>query len=119
MLPRKYRLPLRTELVRVQKEGKLFQGRLFSLLVTKQPPTTNHQSPTTRFGFIISTKVHKKAVKRNRAKRLLSEAIMGLALGIKPDFDIIVLARKKVIEANLEEIRKEIERLFIKAEVID
>lgn len=71
-----------------------------------------------RFGFIISTKVHKKAVKRNRAKRLLTEAVLSLSSKIKPGFDVVFLAKKKIIDISLEEIKKEVKRLFIEAELI-
>jgi len=113
MLSKKYRLPLRTELKRVKKEGTLVQGRLFSLLVSQSKKT--HPS---RFGFIISSKIHKKAVRRNQAKRLLSEAIFDLSPKIKPGFDVVFLAKKKIIEADLEEIKKEVKKLFVKAGMV-
>lgn len=114
MLPRKYRLPLRTELKRLQREGSLVHGRLFSLLVSRQP----RENQPSRFGFIISTKIHKKAVKRNRAKRLLSEAIIDLSPKINPGFDVIFLAKKKIIEADFKEIKKEVKRLLVKARMV-
>lgn len=115
MLPKEYRLPLRKELKRVKKEGVLIQGKLFSLLVSHQ--TVRNQS--SRFGFIISTKVHKKAVKRNRAKRLLSEVLSSLMAKIKPGFDVVFLAKKKLVGADLKEIKSEIKKLFAKAGVVD
>ncbi len=113
MLPKQYRLPLRTELVRIQKEGKLFQGRLFSLLVA--PQSANKPS---RFGFIISSKIHKKAVKRNRARRLLIEAIQFLLFRIKPGFDTVFLAKKAIIGPELEEIKRETKDLFQEASLL-
>lgn len=110
MLPRKYRFPLRTELVRVQEEGKLFQGRLFSLLVAK-----NEGFKPSRFGFIISTKIHKRATKRNRARRLLVEAIRNLLPKIKPGFDCVFLAKKAIVGKKLTEIKKETKKLLCKA----
>lgn len=114
MLPRKHRLPLRTELNRVKKRGVLVQGKLFSLLVSRQ----FKKAQPSRFGFIISTKIHKKAVKRNRARRLLSEAISSLFPEMKDDFDAVFLAKKKIIEANSKEIKKEVKRLFNKAGMV-
>lgn len=114
MLPRKHRLPLRTELKRVKKKGTLIQGRLFSLLVSHQPK----KNQLSRFGFIISTKIHKKAVKRNRVKRLLNEAILGLMPKIKLGFDAIFLAKKKIIGADLKEIEREVKKLFAKAGMV-
>lgn len=117
MLPKQHRLPLRTELKRVQKEGKLIHGQLFSLLIAKQPAINNQHSP--RFGFIISSRVHKKAVKRNRAKRLLSEGIRSLLPRIKLGFDTVFLAKKGVIDKELIEIQAEIERIFRRGGVIE
>jgi len=114
MLPKKHRLPLRTELNRVKKKGILVQGKLFSLLVSRQ----SKKSQPSRFGFIISTKIHKKAVKRNRAKRLLSEAVTSLFPEMKNGFDTVFLAKKKIIEANPEEIKKEVEGLFKKTGMV-
>lgn len=125
MLPRKHRLPLRTDLARVQEEGKLFQGRLFSLLVSHQPSipkesraasTINHQP--SRFGFIISTKIHKRAVKRNRIRRFLIEAIRSLLPKIKPGLDCVFLAKKAIVGKELSEIKKETKKLFQKAKLI-
>lgn len=114
MLLKKHRLPLRTELKRIKKEGILIQGDLFSLLVSRQP----RKNQFSRFGFIISTKIHKKAVKRNRVKRLLNEAILGLLPKIKPGFDVVFLAKKKIIEADLKEIKREVKKLFAKAGMV-
>lgn len=111
MLPKKHRLSLRTELKRLKKEGVLVQGKLFSLQVSQ----SKKEQPS-RFGFIISSKIHKKAVRRNRAKRLLSEAIVTLE--IKPGFDVVFLAKKRLIEASPQEIGAEVKRLFDKAEMV-
>ena len=83
------------------------------MLVSQSP-----KKQSSRFGFIISTKIHKRAVKRNRAKRLLSEAIFALSPKIKPGFDVVFLAKKKIVEANLEEVKIEVKRLFAKAGMV-
>lgn len=114
MLPKQHRLSLRTGLKKVKKQGTLIQGDLFSLLISRQQGI---KQPS-RFGFIISTKIHKKAVKRNRVKRLLSEAIQGLLLKIEPGFETVFLVRKKVIDASLSEIEKGVKKLFIEAGVM-
>ncbi len=113
MLPQKHRLSLKTELKKIKEKGTLIQGRLFSLLVS--PSNKNQPS---RFGFIISTKIHKKAVKRNRAKRLLSEAIIELIEGIKPGYDVVILAKKKIIEADFKAIKEEMRYLLAKAGMV-
>jgi len=116
MLPSKHRLPLRTELHQVKEKGVLIQGRLFSLILTHQGGKIRQAS---RFGFIISTKVHKKAVKRNRAKRLLGEAIQELLPKMKSDFNVVFLAKKRLIEAPPATIKIELKKLFTQAGIID
>ena len=119
MLPKQYRLPLRTEFKRIKKEGKLFPGRFFSLLVSHQPqaiPRTeprgeaSYQPP--RLAFIISKKIHKKAIKRNRVRRLLVEAVRGILPKIKPGFDFVFLVKKTILEKKLSEIKNEVEKFF-------
>lgn len=112
MLPQPHRLPLRTELRQVKKEGRLFQSKLFGLLLS---PSTKNQ---TRFAFIISTKVHKKAVKRNRAKRLLTSVLKELLPQIKPGFNGVFLAKKTLIEADFKEIKKEMVLLLEKTKIL-
>ncbi len=128
MLPKQYRLPLRTEFKRIKKEGKLFPGRFFSLLVSHQPPLgpslgarpatprteprgeASYQPP--RLAFIISKKIHKKAIKRNRVRRLLVEAVRGILPKIKPGFDFVFLVKKTILEKKLLEIKNEVEKFF-------
>lgn len=112
MLPQSHRLPLRTELRQVKKEGQLFQGKLFGLLLSPSPKTQ------TRFAFIISTKVHKKAVKRNHAKRLLSSILKELLPQIKPGFNGVFLAKKPLIDAAYSQIKEEVSFLFKKARIL-
>ncbi|MCJ7829595.1 ribonuclease P protein component [Patescibacteria group bacterium] len=112
MLPKQHRLPLRTELRRVKKEGQLFQSKLFGLLLSPS------QETQTRFAFIISTKVHKKAVKRNHARRLLSEAIRELLPQMKPGFDGVFLAKKSLIESDFKQIKQEMILLLKKVHLL-
>jgi ribonuclease P protein component len=112
VLPKQNRLPLRTEFKRLRKEGQIFQGKLFGLLLSPSLKTPS------RFAFIISTKVHKKAVQRNHARRLLSEAIKEFLPQIKPGFNGVILAKKALIEANLSQIKQEVSVLFRRANLI-
>lgn len=98
MLPKKYRLPLRTELHRLQKEGRLYHFPFFGLLAGK------NNLPVSRFAFIVSKKIHKKAVRRNRIKRLLREAARELLPQIKPGFDVVFLTKKNIIDQDLSSL---------------
>ena len=112
MLPRENRLLRKPDFEVVKEKGKKFQSNLFGLLVY----STDNQ--ISRFGFIISTKLSKRAVKRNRVKRILRERVRLLLPKIKPGFDIVFLGKKALLEVDYLEIDKEIRRLFKKAKLL-
>lgn len=114
MLAKQNRLSLRKELHRIQKEGKIFHFPLFSLLAG-QRLEANGES---RFGFIVSNKIHKKATKRNRVKRLLREAVQMMLPEMEPGFDIVFLARKKILEQDWQAIKAAVEVAFREARIL-
>lgn len=114
MLPKKFRLQDYQEIERVKKKGKLYQTPLFGFLVLKKENQPFSRFFFTRFTFIISKKISKKATERNKTKRLLSEATRELLLKIKPGFDAVFLAKKSLIGRNYIEVKKETESLFKK-----
>ena len=69
------------------------------------------QDGVCRVGFVISKKISKKAVERNKIRRRLAEVIKNkMPIGLK----IIVLAKKNILEADLEQIRKCWEMIYEK-----
>jgi ribonuclease P protein component len=112
MLPRQNRLVRKPDFEKVKEKGDKFQSSLFGLLVFP------NEEEFSRFGFVISTKISKRAVKRNRVKRLLRERVRLLLPKIKPGFDIVFLGKKALLEVDYPEIDKEIRRLFKKARLL-
>jgi len=109
MLPRKNRLPLRTELKRLKRDGKIIQDKYFSLLLNQPSITTNIQlNQPSRFAFVVSKKIDKRATRRNRIKRLISEAIRQLLPETKTGTEGIFYVKKAIIDKNLEEIKNEV-----------
>lgn len=73
----------------------------------------------TRVGFVISKKIHKRATKRNRIKRLMRENIRLILK--KNEFEIInkyqsliFIAKNETLDKNFEEIRNTIVILLTK-----
>ncbi len=70
-------------------------------------PTTN---PTlaARAGFVVGKKVHKKAVKRNRIKRLIREAYKDISktrtFSLKVYGTMIFIARPAIIESDYKTV---------------
>jgi len=107
MLPKKYRLKDFWEIEEVKKKGQLFQSLSFGVLVFFRDKKQN-----SRVAFIVSLKISKKSVERNRTKRLLSEAVRGFLPSIKPGYDLVFLIKKNLVGRNKQEVEKEVERIL-------
>ena len=70
MLPKDYRLKKRSAFSATYKTGKSIHKDGITMFVGREK---NNEFPT-RVGFVVSKKFHKRAVKRNRIKRLMRES---------------------------------------------
>lgn len=109
MLASKYRLKSQNLFARVEIDGKLSQLIFFGLNIYDR----KDDNPS-RFGFIISTKISKRAVVRNRIKRIFSDYIRLNLDKIKKGQDVIFLIKPSIIKVNRELIEKEINEAITK-----
>ena len=81
----------------------------------------NQHSPInpTRIGISISTKVSKRAVKRNRIKRQIRGAIATLLPKIAEGWDLVIVVKPSAIECKYEHFLRELEQLLIKTKIIN
>ena len=70
MLPKEYRLKKNSAFSATYKTGKSLHKDGITMFIGKEK---NNESPS-RVGFVVSKKIHKRAVKRNRIKRLMRES---------------------------------------------
>ena len=113
MLPKKHRLPLKTEFLKIKKQGRFSHGSGFSLLVLK----INSDQPT-RFGFVVSTKVHKRAVQRNQVRRWLIAAVRSLLAEVKPGHNVVFLAKKSLVESDFGQTSVAVKKALSQAGVL-
>ena len=59
-----------------------------------------------RFSFLVSTKVAKRAVERNRVKRIFSEAVKGMVDSLS-GYDFIVFAARGITAVPKADIVKD------------
>ena len=84
MLPRRNRVVPRGELVAVVRRGALVRGGGVTLRIL----ATRRQE--SRFAFVVSTKVAKKATVRNRLRRQMQEQVRRLLPRLPSGYDVVV-----------------------------
>jgi ribonuclease P protein component len=113
MLARKYTLTGKKRFEKVLREGRFIQANAFGLALLKR-----EDQDQTLFGFIVSAKVSKEAVQRNRVKRAMSEAVRFLTARAKNGYDIVFLAKQKSTQISTDEIMREVSEILIKTEIV-
>ena len=103
MLSKNYRLKKRTAFSATYRTGKTFHKDGVTIFVGK----TKTDDKPAKVGFVVSKKVHKRAVKRNRIKRLMRESYR---LMIKENavnngyLSLIFVGSSKLLNKNFQEI---------------
>ncbi|WP_368293456.1 ribonuclease P protein component [Dehalobacter sp. TBBPA1] len=110
MLLKSYRLKKKTDFQSVFTNGKSYASRQVVIYIFR-----GHNK---KFGFIASKKVG-NAVKRNRAKRLMREAVRLNIDGLKMDCEMILIARAAINKATLQEVEKSVLYIWRKAGIYD
>jgi ribonuclease P protein component len=108
---RKFRLTRSTDFKRVRRTGKSY-AHPFVVLVVQASET-----PRVRVGVTAGRSVG-GAVQRNRAKRLLREAMRPLLPHLIPGWDLVLIARPALLSSTLEEIQHTLSNLLRRAEII-
>jgi len=111
MFPRKYRIRKKKEFESVFKSGKTIKGDFFLAKMIE------NNLPFPRFAFAVPSKLEKRAVKRNRIKRIFREAVRSLLPLIRPGVDIVFIIRKQN-NLGFRETKEEIEKRLKKERVI-
>ncbi len=112
MLPIQNRLKKKNDFDRVFKKGRSFEGNALSLRLTE------NDLKVSRFAFVVSLKVAKKAFLRNKIRRRLREAVKANLSKIKTGLDVVFFARPGLATKPPEEITELAERLLKRTELI-
>jgi len=113
MLPKEYRLKKRSAFAATYRTGKSLHKDGITMFLGKEK---NNESPT-KIGFVVSKKIHKRAVKRNRIKRLMRESYRLL---IKEEaisdryISVIFVASAKLLGKNFKEVDEAMRKLVYK-----
>ena len=110
-MQRKFRLTRSEDFKRVRRSGKSYAHPLVVLIVQV------HDQPRVKVGVAAGRTVG-TAVYRNRAKRLLREAMRTLIPNITPGLDLILIARPGLVSASFEETRQALLTLLQRAQIL-
>jgi ribonuclease P protein component len=112
-LNRALRLRKGSDFQRVRQQGRSITSRLLILAWIPNEVTT------LRVGFVVSKRISKLAVKRNRIKRLLSEAIRPVLPEVSGGWDIVISARQAIVDADLSTLQHDIVTLLRRARLLE
>jgi ribonuclease P protein component len=108
---RKFRLTRSEDFKRVRRSGKSYAHPLVVLIVQ------THEQPRVKIGVAAGRTVG-TAVHRNRAKRLLREAMRSLIPSISSNLDLVLIARPGLVTATLEDTRHALLTLMKRAKIL-
>lgn len=114
MLPKQYRLVLKKDFSDVRLTGKKYFHPLFTLqvLLTKDQPSS-------KFGFIVTNRLSKKATERNQTKRIFRQSIHQLLPRIKNGYKIIFRVNKIIFKPEAPLVNKEVEKVLTQSEILN
>ncbi|MFC1627194.1 ribonuclease P protein component [Patescibacteria group bacterium] len=111
MLSKKYRLP-----------GHLIPHLINSPNSFSSPflnlKTSENQSRDLRFGFIVSTKIAKNAVDRNKIKRLLRESIKPYFSKLQSGHDLLFFAKHPIKNKTLDQLKPHLSSLLKQSKLL-
>lgn len=111
-------LPVQNRLKKRDDFAKVFSNGAYAASENIAIKYSNNFLPVVRIGFPVGKNYSKKAVERNRARRILRAACLEQLKDLHPGHDIILMIKpsKKSIEFNT--VSLEIKKLFIKARLL-
>lgn len=110
-MKRRFRLTRSNDIKRVRRSGKSYAHPLIVLYALRT------EAPQTRAAVSAGTTVG-NAVHRNRAKRLLREAMNSLLPRVLPGFELLLIARTPLAGSDLEHTRSALNDLLKRSHVL-
>jgi len=107
-LAKHLRLSKKKDFKAVIERGRRAYGKLITLIVLENGLTNR------RFGIIISSKVSKKAVERNKIRRRIVEIIRVYSNSLIEGFDAVILTKPDILGKKRKVLEEELLSLFKK-----
>ncbi len=101
---RSVRLLLNRDFQKVFEQGRSIAGRTMVIWI-------GEGGGTVRMGAVASKRTFRRAVDRNRAKRLVREAFRLERATLVGTADLVIVARRRLLDAGVQTARDELRRL--------
>lgn len=111
-MKRRFRLTRTADFKRVRRLGKSYAHPLIVLI------TLPNELEQPRIAVAAGRRVG-NAVLRNRAKRLIRAAVSHLITSITPGWDILIIARKPIVEATFQDTEQAVSNLLHRSHLIN
>ena len=110
-MKKRFRLRKNSDFQRVRREGHSWVHALLVLCALR------NDLGYSRFGFSVSKRVG-GAVVRNRARRLMREATRLRRAMIADGWDVVIIARQPMREANFHQVDRAVDQLLRRARLL-
>ena len=112
MLSRAHRLHGDAHFKRLARLGRPFFGTSLTFRIA---PQGEDRSRPSRFAFVVSAKVSKKAVERNLLRRRIREIVRKALPSIKSGLDVLVITKPNARTLSFQELEQEVHMLLTKS----
>ena len=113
MIPFRNRFHGHNSLRFVYKNGRIVRSRYATL---KSSPNPNRNQP--RIAVVVSKKVLKSAVRRNRIRRRIYDYIRNQTPRLNQNYDIVIIvSSSELLNMSSEELVAQLEQLFVQSEL--
>ncbi len=112
MFPQKNKLKLKKDFDKVFKTGHSYYGQFVGIKIVKNNLNFN------RFAILISSKVDKKAVVRNKIRRELIKLLKEKENNFQNYIDCVIIVLSEIKKANKQEVEKDLNDTFLFLKII-
>ena len=113
MLTKANRIKKKKDFETIFKNGSNFEARFLVFKILK------NDLGYSRFGFVVSQKVSKKAVIRNKVRRRITEIIKANFHQIQKGVDVVIIFLPGIEKKEFPELREMVIKNFLKSKIIN
>lgn len=111
MLKREFRLKKKYQFNYVYRVGKSAYGKFLTVVYS---PSKNKN---VKIGISVSKKVG-NSVQRNRARRLLREAISSFISNLNPNYNIIIVGKQSILDQKADSVTSDLKSVLERTDLL-